>query len=79
MTRIPQCGGEIAAVHAPSLVREIGIGIDANLATDLFPQPAKAVVFGKIPSRLGIDHHVKETVMHATCWIGALGPIGYVL
>jgi len=38
--RILQRGAEIAGIEPLALVREIGIGVDIDLAADLVPQPA---------------------------------------
>jgi hypothetical protein len=40
--------GEIAGIEPLALMAEIGIGIDIDLAADLFPDPAEALILGEI-------------------------------
>lgn len=52
--------GEFGPKHVLAVMTQVGMEIDIDLAADVAPAPAEGIVFGKVPSRIGVDHAVKE-------------------
>jgi hypothetical protein len=54
---------EIATIHVLAKMRELAVEIDPHFAADVAPPPAEGEIFGKIASRIRVDHAIEKQPM----------------